>query len=138
MGVLFGPTQKKKCCCNSTVVICNPCPPGTIYPWLVDISFPSLGVSEQAGNELDPEEDGETTFLYRVEGTYGGYDFQCLFGECEASIAIFSESEDICLGGGAEGVAVSMDAVSCPPDALILVYTITCSNGSTIQVVITG
>jgi hypothetical protein len=131
------------CNCGCEPYACNPCPPGTIYPWLVSISFPSLGVSELAGNELDPEEDGETTFVYRVEGSYGGYSFQCLFGECEASISIIRNSDgaSICVGGGAsgeEGAAVNMNAVSCPPEPLVLVYTITCSNGTTIEVVIEG
>jgi len=128
------------CNCGCVPDVCNPCPPGTIYPWPVSVSFPSLGVSELAGNELDPEEDGETTFLYRVEGSYGGYSFQCTFGECDASISVIRDSDgaSICLGGGAEGAGVAMNAVSCPPDPLVLVYTITCSNGTTLEVVIEG
>lgn len=141
MGQLFGKKHKSiPCHCCPPENPCSPCPPGTIYPWAVDVSFPSLGVTQPAGNELDPEEDGETTFLYRVEGSYGGYSFQCVFGECEANIVIIQDSDgsSICIGGGAVEVAVSMEAVACPPDALTLIYTITCNNGSTFQVVITG
>lgn len=123
------------CCCEEQDT-CVPCPAGTVYPWLVSVSFPSLGVSELAANELDPDEDGETTFLYRVEGTYGGYDFQCTFGDCDASVVVFNGDEGVCSGGGAEGVGVSMVATSCPPDPLVLVYTIRCSNGSTLEVII--
>lgn len=124
-------------CCSP----CNPCPPGTIYPWVVSVSFPSLGVSELAANELDPEEDGETTYVYRVEGSYGGYSFQCLFGECEASISIVRDSDgaDICIGGSAiGGGAVTMTAIFCPPGPLELVYEIICSNGFVLEVVISG
>lgn len=113
-----------------------PCPNGTIYPWAVDVTFPDIAVTVPAGNELDPEQDGETTFLYRVEGSYGGYSFQCLFGECEADIVIIRDSDgvSICLGGG----AVRMTSASCPPDPLVLVYTITCNSGISISVVISG
>ena len=123
-------------CCAS----CNPCPPGTIYPWLVSVSFPALGVSELAGNEFDPEEDGETTYLYRVEGSYGGYSFQCVFEECAASVAVYRDSDgmNICLGGSAVGEAVTMTAVSCPPGALEIVYEIFCQNGAVLEVVISG
>jgi hypothetical protein len=136
MGGLFGPPDYLICCCGTPAEVCDPCPPGTIYPWLVDVTFPDIGVSQPAGNEFDPEEDGETTFRYRVEGSYGGYSFQCLFGECEVSISIIRDSDgaSICLGGG----ATVMTSASCPPDPLILVYTVECSNGSTISVVITG
>jgi len=100
------------------------------------VSFPGIGVTVQAANELDPEEDGQTTFLYRVEGSYDGYSFQCLFGECETSISIIRDSDSvaICIGGG----ATTMTSSSCPPDPLILVYTIVCSGGGSISVVITG
>ena len=119
-------------CCNN----CAPCPPGTIYPWAVDVTFPGIGVTVAAGNELDPDEDGETTFLYRVEGSYGGYSFQCIFGECEVSVSIIrdSDGESICLGGG----ATAMTGSSCPPDPLVLIYTVVCSNGDSISVVISG
>jgi len=137
MGQLFGKKHNSiPCHCCGTVVSCDPCPPGTVYPWLVDVTFPGIGVSVQSANELDPEEDGETTFLYRVEGSYDGYSFQCLFGECEASVSIIRDSDGvgICLGGG----ALTMTSASCPPEPLVLLYTILCSNGSTINVVITG
>lgn len=132
----------KRCSCEQATPedICVPCPPGTVYPWLVTVTFPSLGVSEFAANELDPEEDGETTFLYRVEGTYGGYNFMCTFGDCDASVVIYQDDPlvDICLGGGGAGNGVSMEAVECPGDTLTLIYTITCENGSTLTVVISG
>lgn len=113
-----------------------PCPPGTIYPWAVDVTFPGIGVTVAAGNEEDPEEDGETTFIYRVEGSYGGYSFQCVFAECAASVVIIRDSDgaSICVGGG----AVRMTSASCPPDPLVLVYTITCNSGISISVVISG
>lgn len=135
MGGWFGPPDYLQCCCGPSTA-CDPCPPGTIYPWLVDVSFPGIGVTVPAANELDPDEDGETTFVYRVEGSYGGYSFQCLFGECEANISIIRESDSvlICLAS----VAISMTAASCPPDPLELVYTIECDGGGSIEVVITG
>ena len=113
------------CGCCGEEETCNPCPPGTVYPWPVTVSFPAIGVAVPAGNELDPEEDGETTFLYRVEGSYGGYSFQCTFGECDASVSIIRDDDQsaVCIGGGAIGT-VSMNAVSCPPDGLNLVYEI--------------
>jgi hypothetical protein len=121
------------CCCE---VVCNPCPPGTIFPWAVDVTFTSIGVTVPAGNELDPEEDGETTFLYRVEGSYDGYSFQCTFGECDVNISIIRESDGvlICLASG----TVAMTNSSCPPGALVLIYTIVCSSGALISVVISG
>lgn len=126
------------CCCEQGD-ICVPCPVGTVYPWAVDVTFPGLGVTVAAGNELDPEEDGQTTFLYRVEGSYGGYSFQCTFGDCDASISIIRDSDgaSICLGGGSTSV-VSMSATSCPPDPLVLVYTIPCAAGGSVSVVISG
>lgn len=128
------------CCCEEGT--CAPCPDGTIYPWAVDVTFPSIGVSVPAGNELDPEEDGEDTFTYRVEGSFGGYSFQCLFGDCEASVSIIRDSDglSICVGGGSTSV-ISMEATSCPVepgDPLVLVYTIPCSGGGSISVVISG
>jgi len=137
MGQLFGKKHKSiPCDCCPPESPCNPCPPGTIYPWAVDVSFPSLGVTQPAGNELDPEEDGQTVFLYRVEGSYGGYSFQCTFGECDVSISIIRDSDgaSICIGGG----ATAMTGASCPPDPLVLVYTIECAGGGTLSVVITG
>lgn len=130
-----------RCCCEESD-ICVPCPPGTVYPWPVSVTFPSIGVTVDAGNELDPEEDGETVFLYRVEGSYGGYSFQCTFGECDASVVIIRDSDNvgICLGGGSTSV-VSMVATSCPVnpgDPFVLVYTIPCEGGGSISVVISG
>lgn len=135
MAGLFGRPDYLRCCCEGGIT-CDPCPPGTIYPWLVDVSFPGIGVTVPSANELDPDEDGETTFLYRVEGSYGGYSFQCLFGECETSISVIRDSDgvEICIGGG----ATTMTSSACPPDPMVLVYTIQCSNGSSFQVVITG
>lgn len=139
MGQLFGKKHNKNCCCNVPTEPCDPCPPGTIYPWLVDVSFPGIGVTVQSANELDEDQDGELTFVYRVEGSYGGYSFQCLFGDCEASVSVIRDSDSvaICIGGGAYGT-VTMTAVSCPPEAFILVYSIPCAGGGSISVVITG
>lgn len=138
MAGLFGPPEYLKCCCGPTGDVCDPCPPGTIYPWLVTISIPSLGVSVLAGNELDEDADGETDFLYRWEGVEDGYDSQSFFGPCEYGVAIQEEGiggANICSGSAALGTA-GMRAVSCYPDPLILIYTIRCSNGSTLEVII--
>lgn len=132
-------------CCCPVVEECSPCPPGTIYPWLVDVTFPSLGVTVQAGNQLDPEEDGEEVFLYRVEGDYPDEDgrilgFQCQFEECHAAISIFYDGGCICNGIFAAAI---MTALSCPPSeaGLVLVYDVPCyddgCDASSIQVVIT-
>jgi len=132
-----------ECCCEVSDE-CSPCPPGTIYPWLVDVTFPSLGITVQAANQLDPGEDGEEVFLYRVEGDYPDENgrntsFQCQFEECAAAISIFYEGGCIC--DGIFGAAI-MTALSCPPSeaGLILVYDIPCYDGcdsTSIQVVIT-
>lgn len=129
----------KKCSCEvGEDDICNPCPPGTVYPWAVTVTFNDLGVSADAANQLDPEEDGETTFNYLVEGDYGGYTIQANFGECEANVAISLGATTICTFSGGTGNGLSMEAVDCPPGDLTLIYTITCENGSTLTVVISG
>ena len=131
----------KKCGCEESTPpdVCNPCPPGTIFPWPVTITFVELGVSADSGNQLDPEEDGETTFLYFVDGDYGPYTIQANFGECEANLSIgFTGGDPVCTFSGATGNGVSMEAVDCPGDTLTLIYTITCENGSTLTVVISG
>jgi len=138
MAGLFGKPEWVKCCECAPGPECRPCPDGTIYPWLVTISIPSLGVSVLAGNELDEDGDGETDFLYRWEGVEDGYDSQSFFGPCEYAVAIQEEGpegENICSGSAAAGEG-SMQAVSCYPDPLILIYTIRCSNGSTLEVII--
>jgi len=134
---LFGRPEYIKCCCGNGDV-CNPCPPGTIYPWAVSVTFVEIGVSADSGNQLDPEEDGETTFNYPVEGDYDGYTIQANFGECEANVVISLGETNICSFSGETGNGLSMDAVDCPGETLTLVYTITCSNGSTLTVIIAG
>jgi len=130
----------KKCSCDETTPedVCNPCPPGTVYPWAVTVTFNELGVSADAANQLDPDQDGETTFNYAVEGDYGGYTIQANFGECEANVAISQGATTICTFSGTTGDGISMEAVDCPGDTLTLIYTITCENGSTLTVVISG
>jgi len=130
----------KKCSCDETTPedVCNPCPPGTVYPWAVTVTFNELGVSADAANQLDPDQDGETTFNYAVEGDYGGYIIQANFGECEANVAISQGATTICTFSGTTGDGISMEAVDCPGDTLTLIYTITCENGSTLTVVISG
>jgi len=136
MTDLYELDKTDPCCCKQNR--CSPCPPGTIYPWIVTISIPALGVSVIAGNELDEAGDGETDFLYRWEGVEDGYDSQSFFGPCEYSVAIQEEGPDgagVCSASAAAG-AGSMQAVSCYPDPLILIYTIQCSNGTTLTVII--
>ena len=137
MAGLFGRPDYLRCCCGISDV-CNPCPPGTVYPWAVTVTFVELGVSVESGNQLDPDEDGETTFLYRVEGEYSGYTIQAQFGECEAAAAISNSEGYGCAFSGTTGDGISMEAVDCPGDTLTLIYTITCDNGSTLTVVISG
>lgn len=131
----------KECHCNQSeppADVCVPCPPGTVYPWAVTVTFPDLGVSADSGNQLDEDQDGETTFNYPVEGDYGPYTIQANFGECEANVAISMDGVTVCTFSGTTGNGVSMEAVDCPPDTLTLIYTITCENGSTLTVVISG
>jgi len=125
-------------CCCEVEDVCNPCPPGTVYPWAVTVTFTELGVSAEAGNQLDPDEDGETVFNYFVEGEYGGYTIQANFEECSASVAISLGGVEVCTFSGTTGTGISMDAVDCPGETLTLIYTITCSGGSTLTVVISG
>jgi len=128
------------------VVVCEPCPEGTDYPWLVDVSFPQLDISVQAANQLDEDEDGETTFLYVVEGAYTNAadeesSFQCNFGECEATISINPTAPGgfSCVNSGTTGNGVvSMRAIACPPDQMVLLYEIDCGDGTILEVVITG
>jgi hypothetical protein len=127
-------------------VVCEPCPAGTVYPWLVDVSFPQLDISVQAANQLDEDEDGETTFLYVVEGAYTNAadeesSFQCNFGECEATISINPTAPGgfSCVNSGTTGNGVvSMRAIACPPDQMVLLYEIDCGDGTILEVVITG
>lgn len=130
----------KRCSCEQATPedVCNPCPPGTIYPWAVTVTFPDLGVSADSGNQLDEDQDGETTFNYPVEGDYNGYTIQANFGECEANVAISLGGISVCSFSGGTGNGLSMEAVDCPPGDLTLIYTITCSNGSSLTVVISG
>lgn len=130
----------KRCSCEQATPedVCNPCPPGTIYPWAVTVTFPDLGVSADSGNQLDEDQDGETSFNYPVEGDYNGYTIQANFGECEANVAISLGGISVCSFSGATGNGLSMEAVDCPPGDLTLIYTITCSNGSSLTVVISG
>lgn len=129
----------KKCSCNvGDNDVCLPCPPGTVYPWAVTVTFVELGVSADSGNQFDEDQDGETTFNYPVEGDYGGYTIQANFGECEANVAISQGATTICTFSGTTGNGISMEAVDCPGDTLTLIYTITCEDGSTLTVVISG
>lgn len=129
----------KQCACEQEEQdVCIPCPPGTIYPWAVSVTFTELGVSADSGNQFDEDQDGETIFNYPVEGEYGDYTIQANFGECDASVAISLGGTTICTFSGSTGNGLSMEAVECPPGALTLIYTITCENGSTLTVVISG
>lgn len=127
------------CCCLTIPVDCLQCPPGTVYPYLVDVTFVEIGVTVPAGNQDDLDEDGETSFHYYVEGDYDGYTIQANFGDCEANLTVspYSPGGSCSVSGNTNTAEITMEAVSCPPDPLILIYTIQCQEGGTITVVIT-
>lgn len=133
----------KRCACedDQTQNPCIVCPEGTIYPWAVAVTFVDLDVSADSGNQDDPDQDGELTYHYPVEGDYGGYTIQALFEECAASVVISQGETSICSFSGTEADGLTMEAVSCPgrgdETELTLIYTIPCGDG-TITVVING
>lgn len=116
--------------------MCFPCPPGTVYPYLVHIVIPSLSVDVLAANELDEDADGELVYLYRWEGVEDGYDSQSYFELCAWSVSIRPVGGDIiCSGSVAPGLA-RLIAISCPPDPLVLLYEVECDEGGILEVYI--
>lgn len=123
----------KQCHCGNEELTCLPCPEGTVYPWLVHLVIPSLGVDLVVGNEFDLEGDGETEYLYRWEGSDFGYTSQSYFGECEYGVLIIDESTGatVCSANAAVSDVV---ALSCPPEPLVIWYKVRCFGGAILDV----
>lgn len=131
--------------------ICAPCPEGTMYPYLVDITFPTLDLTVQSINSEDPGDEstgGWPYFGYRVEGDYGTniglLSFQSEFTICAYSLGFTGNP----VPGGPYCADVypnytrknDMDFLSCSP--LILVIKGACidptGNVGIVPVIITG
>jgi len=130
----------KRCSCDEAEEYgpCSPCPEGTLYPCLVDISFPGLGVTVPSLNTEDTDCDGETFYEYPVEGEFGGYNFQCVFRLCGAAVVIFQDGLLICSTtiSGSSANSHVVEYVSCE-DPITIIYRVPCEDGE-IEVVISG
>ena len=132
----------KICSCDESEIYppCQPCPEGTIYPYLVDVTFPGLGISVASINNEDPDGLGWPTFDYKVEGDFGSYTIQGSFGSCFGSVAVSTADESYsCLASsGGNPTSNVVRIVSCS-DPLTIIYRLPCSDtGGFIDVVISG
>jgi len=123
---------------------CVLCPEGTLYPYHVDITFPTLGLTVPSINAEDPDEfgGGWPTFRYRVEGDYmttcGLTSFQSEFGMCSYNLA-FTDISESCICGDSASVNVkkrNMEIVSCDP--LVIIVNGRCVSPTSVPVIITG
>lgn len=124
--------------------LCIACPEGTLYPYHVDITFPTLGLTVPSINNEDPDEfgGGWPSFNYRVEGDYltslGLASFQSDFGICTFNLVMSSEDGSPECGDSSVSYRLkrNYEIVSCDP--LVIIGNGNCNSPSSIPFVITG
>lgn len=124
--------------------LCVACPEGTLYPYHVDIIFPTLGLTVPSINSEDPDEfgGGWPSFIYRVEGDYmtslGLASFQSDFGICTYNLGITSEDGSPSCGDSSVSYRLkrNYEIITCDP--LLIIGNGDCYSPSSIPFIITG